>query len=160
MTDRLRTAFESFLVEDVILTLGNLRGSLGWMGPDTGLNPDTCRAGIDRIDRQIGQLEDRARDVCRLLREAGYTQAELVTELTGGEQAPQIPSVHAMAADPSPLLLLSPLPREEMAPVDGERDEDTGAEDICLATAIQDALSENGAAQDDVTLPVFRSKRA
>lgn len=52
-----RGAFESFLVEDVILTLGNLRGSLSWLGEGAGRS----RAGIDRLDRQLGLLEDRAR---------------------------------------------------------------------------------------------------
>ncbi len=64
MTDSTHAAFESFLVEDVILTLGNLRGSLEWLGA----GPEQSRAGLDRLDRQLGLLEDRARAVCRELR--------------------------------------------------------------------------------------------
>ena len=58
-------AFESFLVEDMILTLGNLRGSLGWLGAEAAAD----RACLDRLDRQLGLLEDRARRMARRLRE-------------------------------------------------------------------------------------------
>lgn len=61
-----RVAFEYFLVEDVILTLGNLRGSLGWLAGDS----EADRVFIDRIDRQLGLLQDRARRVAERLREA------------------------------------------------------------------------------------------
>ncbi|MFN6952471.1 MAG: hypothetical protein ACK4NE_07745 [Albidovulum sp.] len=61
-----RTAFEFFLVEDVILTLGNLRGSLGWLAGDA----EAERVFIDRIDRQLGLLQDRARRMAERLREA------------------------------------------------------------------------------------------
>jgi hypothetical protein len=55
-------AFERFLVEDVILTLGNLRGSLGWLdSPEARADAAIYRAGLRRIDRQIELLEDRAR---------------------------------------------------------------------------------------------------
>lgn len=57
--------FDVFLVEDVILTLCTLRGSLGWLAEDGTIDPARRRAGIDRIDRQLGQLEDRARSYCR-----------------------------------------------------------------------------------------------
>ena len=57
--------FDVFLVEDVILTLCSLRGSLGWLAEDGATDPARRRAGIDRIDRQLGQLEDRARSYCR-----------------------------------------------------------------------------------------------
>lgn len=53
-------------MQDVILTLGNLRGSLAWLadgGP--AADPAIFRAGLDRVERQIGQLEDRARALCR-----------------------------------------------------------------------------------------------
>ncbi|MFN0114949.1 MAG: hypothetical protein ACKVPY_09760 [Paracoccaceae bacterium] len=61
-----RVDFEGFLVEDVILTLGNVRLSLSWLasGPEadaSGASGDWRRAGIDRLDRQLGHLEDRAR---------------------------------------------------------------------------------------------------
>ncbi len=56
---------ERFLVQDVILTLGNLRGSLAWVAgdQDSGLSP-AYRAGLERIERQIELLEDRARTLC------------------------------------------------------------------------------------------------
>lgn len=56
-----------YLVEDVILTLCSLRGSLGWLATDAAIDPARARAGIDRIERQLGQLEDRARSHCRTL---------------------------------------------------------------------------------------------
>ena len=60
-----RSDFESFLVEDMILALGNLRGSLRWLGQGS----DQDRLAIDRLDRQLGLLEDRARSMCRALRD-------------------------------------------------------------------------------------------
>lgn len=61
----LGSEFEVFLVEDVILTLGNLRGSLSWLGTSQSADPAIFRAGLDRLDRQIGLLEDRARALTR-----------------------------------------------------------------------------------------------
>lgn len=60
MTDMTHGSFESFLLEDVILTLGTLRGSLGWIaeGGEEG------RAGLARLERQLAMLEDRARALC------------------------------------------------------------------------------------------------
>ncbi|WP_413874804.1 hypothetical protein [Albidovulum sp.] len=70
MNDSGQTAFESFLVEDVILTLGNLRGSLGWLGEGAAAD----RACLDRLDRQLGLLEDRAHRVAQALREAAASE--------------------------------------------------------------------------------------
>lgn len=83
MNEHRQAAFEAFLVEDVILTLANLRASLAWFGEDgdgasagDGAESGAAgrmdgamwrRAGLARIDRQIGMLEDRARSVCRSL---------------------------------------------------------------------------------------------
>ena len=58
--------FEAFLIEDVILTLGNVRLSLTWLAADAGQAADARdgqwrQAGIERLDRQLSQLEDRAR---------------------------------------------------------------------------------------------------
>ena len=60
MTCNVNEAFEAFLVEDVILTLGTVRGALGWLG-----NSEDCPAavraeGFARVARQISALEDRA----------------------------------------------------------------------------------------------------
>lgn len=65
-----RAVFEAFLVEDVILTLGNLRGALGWLG---GGSP-ADRACLDRLDRQLSLLEDRARRLALAL--SAETEAE------------------------------------------------------------------------------------
>lgn len=65
MRDDLLPEFETFLVQDVILTLGNLRGSLAWLADGGGeADPAIYRAGFERLDRQIGQLQDRARAMC------------------------------------------------------------------------------------------------
>ncbi|MDH5530969.1 MAG: hypothetical protein OEY05_13120 [Paracoccaceae bacterium] len=62
MTEHNHSAFETFLVEDVILTLGNLRGSLAWLNQSETVETDARqRAWLDRIDRQIETLEERAR---------------------------------------------------------------------------------------------------
>lgn len=60
------SAFETFLVEDVILTLGNLRGTLDWLErADSPSDAARLRGGMERIARQIALLEDRARQLCR-----------------------------------------------------------------------------------------------
>jgi hypothetical protein len=59
---------ERFLVEDVILTLGNLRGALRWLGEaGTGERPDGLRNGLSLIDRQLDALTERAVRVCARL---------------------------------------------------------------------------------------------
>jgi hypothetical protein len=66
MTELNHSAFETFLVEDVILTLGNLRGSLAWLNQSETVEADARqRAWLDRIDRQIETLEERARHMIR-----------------------------------------------------------------------------------------------
>ncbi len=68
MRDDLLPAFETFLVQDVILTLGNLRGSLAWLADENSADdPGVRKSGLDRLDRQIERLQDRARAVCRTL---------------------------------------------------------------------------------------------
>ncbi|WP_284162699.1 hypothetical protein [Frigidibacter sp. SD6-1] len=58
-------AHERFLVEDVILTLGNLRGWIAWLSdPETHLDRDMLSAFLDRLDHQLELLQDRARAVC------------------------------------------------------------------------------------------------
>ena len=56
-------SIEAFLVEDMILTLVNLRASLEWLSG--GANGDVARhrSGWDRFDRQLEMLEARARDL-------------------------------------------------------------------------------------------------
>ena len=127
MTENAQTAFESFLVEDVILTLGNLRGSLGWLGD----RPEQSRAGLDRLDRQLGLLEDRARAVCRDLRSARPI-----------ERAAAEPD-NLFAADPAPAALQGATAHPE-------------TDHISIETAILDAIGD-GEGYDES--PVFRSRR-
>lgn len=64
--DKPFSAFETFLVEDVILTLGNLRGALGWLlQPDGAIEPTALRGGLERMAHQLALLDDRAHQVCR-----------------------------------------------------------------------------------------------
>jgi hypothetical protein len=56
-------AFESFLVEDVILTLGTIRGALGWLGGEEEVPQSARIEGFQRVSRQIAALEDRARQL-------------------------------------------------------------------------------------------------
>ncbi|MBC7141413.1 MAG: hypothetical protein H5U18_04545 [Rhodobacteraceae bacterium] len=130
MTDSAQTAFESFLVEDVILTLGNLRGSLGWLGE----RPEQSRAGLDRLDRQLGLLEDRARAVCRQLRAAP------------DDGRPEAAGDNLFAA------ILTPAD-EDVAEAGRPGSE---ADGISIETAILDALGDGGGYDD---APVFRSRR-
>ncbi|MCX7889628.1 MAG: hypothetical protein N2422_07865 [Rhodobacteraceae bacterium] len=50
-----------FLLEDVVLALGNLRGALAWLDADPPLTPAERRAGIARLGRQVDLLHDRVR---------------------------------------------------------------------------------------------------
>jgi|GEM_PF-6866609 len=52
-----------FLVEDVVLALGNMRGALDWFSDDAGLTADQRRAGLERLGRQIARIEDRLRAI-------------------------------------------------------------------------------------------------
>jgi hypothetical protein len=63
MTGKADEAFLSFLVEDVILTLGTVQGALGWLENDSSCPPAARAEGFARIARQIAALEDRARDL-------------------------------------------------------------------------------------------------
>lgn len=68
-------AFDAFLIEDVILTLGNLRSAFAWLGQsDAARDPDLLRTSLDRLDRQLEALETRAWSLCRRLRsDIGYS---------------------------------------------------------------------------------------
>jgi hypothetical protein len=56
-------SLEAFLIEDMVLTLANLRGSLGWLGGEAlACDPAGRRAGLQRLERQLDMLEARARD--------------------------------------------------------------------------------------------------
>lgn len=70
MTRQANDSLEFFLVEDVILTLGTVRGALGWLGGNEDCPPAARAEGLARIARQLSALEDRARDLWRDLREA------------------------------------------------------------------------------------------
>jgi hypothetical protein len=112
--------FESFLVEDVILTLGNLRGSLGWLGEGAA----TDRACLVRLDRQLALLEDRAHRMAHALRDAAAASEPANLFATpdagqarrldrGQDRAPDIP---ALAAIDSAILDALAAERAEEAP--------------------------------------------
>ncbi|HQU68410.1 MAG TPA: hypothetical protein PLI43_09445 [Albidovulum sp.] len=74
MAGNAREALEFFLVQDVILTLGTVRGALGWLGGDDEVPQPARIEGFQRVSRQIEALEDRARqlwDDLRLSQTAG-----------------------------------------------------------------------------------------
>ncbi len=69
MADNIEREIETFLLEDVVLTLGTLRSALGWLsGLDSEASREERSAGFDRLDRQLGLVEDRAREICRSFR--------------------------------------------------------------------------------------------
>lgn len=159
-----QAAFEAFLVEDVILTLANLRASLAWLGEtaaadrggatDTGGAADDAarrRAGLDRIDRQIGMLEDRARAVCDGLRQECDSAAVVLAAPAG----PGRDDVSAWLRDGAA--------EQAVVRAAPEAAADTGP--LTIAEAIRDALGE-GAAEDEgaavpaAAAPIFRSRRA
>lgn len=100
---------ERFLVQDVILTLGNLRGSLAWVAGDgdSGLS-SAYRAGLERIERQIELLEDRARTLC------GTPRPERLP--------PPAPSAAAYAEGSG--LTLAAILRDALGERDGSADDD------------------------------------
>ena len=59
MNDESCRRSRAHLVEDVILTLGNIRAALGWIR-DEGVGAAIRDNALDRIERDIGALEDRA----------------------------------------------------------------------------------------------------
>ncbi|MEI2807175.1 hypothetical protein [Albidovulum sp.] len=128
--------FESFLVEDVILTLGNLRGSLGWLGEGAA----TDRACLVRLDRQLALLEDRAHRMAHALRDAAAASepANLFAAPDAGQARGQ--------------------DRGQARGQDRERDR---APDFPALAAIDSAILDALAAEraEDAP-PVFRSRRA
>ncbi len=89
-------AFETFLVEDVILTLGNLRGSLSWLDTSHArADPAIFRAGLLRLDRQIELLEERARSLRDGMTAAGAFRA-------GARTRPDEPPEASPGAPPGP----------------------------------------------------------
>ena len=160
--------FDLFLVEDVILTLGNIRGTLGWLA-EGGVDAAMQRAGIERLDRQIAQLEQRAQAVRRRF---------------GHDGSPALPAVSPAGAEETDQFIDSIFAAGPEVPDDGDADEvlnlfldrladhdgpgasvfaDPGPEavgplaDAPLHAVLADAraLSEAIAA-----LPAFRSRRA
>lgn len=70
MAGNVREALEFFLVQDVILTLGTVRGALGWLGGDDAVPQSARVEGFERVSRQIEALEDRARRLWDDLRQS------------------------------------------------------------------------------------------
>lgn len=73
-------------MEDVILTLGNVRGSLGWLAADAA-TPDRHRAGLHRIEHQLKLLDQRARDLCRNLPNQYPPPADAPPAVSAGSSA-------------------------------------------------------------------------
>lgn len=72
MPDAARLGLEQFLVEDVIVTLGNIRRTFRWVresGP--GADPAEISERLERLDHLVDVVETRARDVCHRLQAAG-----------------------------------------------------------------------------------------
>ena len=100
MSDTPDTAFERFLIEDVILTLGTLRATLGWIAEG-----GAGAAGLDRLDRQIRVLEDRARRV----------HAGLGTASPPAPEPPRDCNVFTFVAPAAPAAPMAPLFRSRRA---------------------------------------------
>jgi len=70
MRDDVRDALEEFLVEHVIIGLGNIRGSINRIEATGEAEAETRQVALNRIGAQIDHLESRARSlhglVCRL----------------------------------------------------------------------------------------------
>ncbi|WP_461308304.1 hypothetical protein, partial [Albidovulum sp.] len=65
MTCEIGSDLEIFLIEDVILTLGNLRAALAWLIDAELLTTGERAAWINRLEFQIDSLHDRARALQR-----------------------------------------------------------------------------------------------
>lgn len=152
MSDQQLTAFESFLVEDVILTLGNLRSSLDWMrGGRTDAEAEQNRAGIDRLDRQLGLLQERAHDVCRQLRSVGAERERSCAPVAArdadtdtdadGDLVQTLPTVHSASASSN-----------------ARSNEATKVDLSTLEAAVLTMLRANGQ-EDQADTAVFRSQR-
>jgi len=123
------SAFQTFLVEDVLLTLGNLRAALAWLVEDGTVAPgDRRHAGITRIDRQIELLQVRARAVC-------------------AADAPPLDDPAGRRADLGPA---SPEPAADQLPPSAPTGAGSGLEQLLRDALGSDALS---------TAPLFRSRR-
>lgn len=83
-------SFEAFLVEDLILTLANLRASLDWLAGTSGAG-GSHRAGWQRFDRQLEMLEARARDL--------LDSARRRAQVTPGSASPPAPQSARPDAD-------------------------------------------------------------
>ncbi|MGB7269722.1 MAG: hypothetical protein WBC90_09395 [Albidovulum sp.] len=142
-------ALATFLVEDVILTLGNMRGSLAWLGQaDTKATPDLQRAGLARLDRQIATLEERAWAVCQEMRDA---QVSVMGIANAADVAPPVPG-----PEPGPEVMPQIGPATPSAPAPLPRPEHPS---ISLESLLRDALSGDAPLGLYEGPPTFRSCR-
>jgi hypothetical protein len=149
MRSELQPAFETFLVEDVILTLGNLRGSLAWLGQaDAKTTPDLHRTGLARLDRQIAKLEERAWAVCHEMRDAQVTVMKTanVTDVAPPDLGPDSGSEVVPQIAPATLSAPAPLPCPEHP-------------SISLESLLRDALNGDAPLGLYEGPPTFRSCR-
>lgn len=97
-------SFEAFLVEDMILTLANLRASLDWLSGASGGTGAHHRAGWGRFDRQLEMLEARARDLLQGERERALsTPASAAAQpMAPCEDEDDIDNIFLMAPEEAP----------------------------------------------------------
>ncbi|MDI3335480.1 hypothetical protein QKW60_03590 [Defluviimonas aestuarii] len=108
MPDAVRLGLEQFLVEDVILTLGNIRRTFRWVresGP--GADPAELYERLDRLDRLIDVVETRARDVCHRLHTAGGQLARCSRASYHEEIPISVAILDALVGDEEPPLFRS-----------------------------------------------------
>ncbi|MCV2871440.1 hypothetical protein OEZ71_03930 [Defluviimonas sp. WL0050] len=108
MTDVTRLGLEQFLVEDVIVTLGNIRRTFRWVresGP--GADPAELHERLDRLDRLIDVVETRARDVCQQLQAAGGQLIRYAAPVAQNEIPIELAILDALAGMDEPPLFRS-----------------------------------------------------
>ena len=93
MSGTIEPGFERFLVEDVILTLGNLRGTLAWvLHSEAGDGTTRQRAWLERIDNPDQMISVQMRRASLLARQGKLDEARALEELNPmGGDASQLP---------------------------------------------------------------------
>lgn len=139
MTDPAR---DPHLIDDVILTLANLRQMLGWLADDGARRGTAVQEGVRRAEFQIDLLLDRAHGI------RSAARSRLAPE---GPAVPPLVLTEAMKVLPAE-------PADAPGPVSERGREPVFARRITpLRPAATD--TEGGAAPSRAGEPVFRSRR-
>ena len=70
------TGVETFITEDLLVSLGAIRMALSWVEADGAKGSEQARSiGISRVDDELAALQLRAREVSRAMRYEMRTQA-------------------------------------------------------------------------------------